>query len=257
MAGLIATLTEVMAYGPEGQGVFGGPKYAAMTIGAVDPRDPSKLYRGNVKSPILPQRTFQYWPETISDSYEIGWSFKDIPGASTALAQWASNNGRTISFEVHLHRYTRPLDSRTNKDKAMDPIKKAGPSAYPAHNVDVKNEIQYLRGYCYPTYEEIGGIKAAYPPPVTILNIPGLGLNETNGGDAIFAVMTQCDVNYLLLFADGTPRHATVSLAFRQIVQKGNAVYFKGWPNYKIDNSEQLASGGGRYQETINVGDVK
>lgn len=255
MAGFITAISEVLMYGPEGGKYAGGEKYSSISIAGVDPTDPSKMFES------LPERTLQYWPESVSDSYEIGWNFKDIPGASHALAQWASNNGRTISFDVHFHRFTRPIAHRTSAEKLKDIGDKAGPKADPSSNVDIRNEIAYLRGYCYPTYGVIGGIKGSFPPPVAILNIPGLGLNESDGSDSIFAVMTQCEVTYILCFPNGTPRHATVSLAFKQIVQKANGVEFKGWPDNYVSASqieeEKMLVGGGRKTAKLSVGNVK
>lgn len=252
MGGIVSALSEILKYGPEGGKYAGGEKYASMSIAAVDPRDPSRMFES------LPERTFQYWPESISDSYEVGWNFKDIPGASHALAQWASNNGRTISFDVHFHRFTRPIDNRTYAERAKDLTKNAGPSSDAGSNVDIRSELSYLRGYCYPTYATIGGVKGSFPPPVGILNIPGLGLNESDGSDSIFVVMTQCEITYILCFPNGVPRHATVSLSFKQIVQKSNGVYFKGWPDlYKIEKTEGLTAGGGRTIAKLDVGKVK
>lgn len=251
MAGLASALSSLFMYGPEGGRYDGGKsRYSRISIAGIDPTDPSKIFGS------LTERTFQYWPESISDSIDLGWNFKDIPGASHSLAQWSSNGGRTISFEVPLHRFTRPLSTRTSQEKVRDVIGDSGPNADSAHNVDIRNEIQYLRGYCYPTYAEIGGIKGALSPPVGILNVPNLGLNES-GGDAIFVIMTSCEVNYMLCFPDGTPRRANVSLSFKQIVQKDKKVTYKGWPDqYKIEDDEKLAKGGGHSIVNLGIGSV-
>lgn len=223
--GLIGQLIEAIMNGPEG-----ARTYAHMSIAGVDPTDPagSKL--------LLPERTFQFWPESIQDTIEVGWNFKEIPGASHALAQWAQNGGRTISFEVRLHRFMKPVGDRTVFDFILDPFNLTAPGNQwikdmRPHNVDLETEIRYLRAYCYPSYKKIEKSTAAYPPPVALLCIPGVGLNE-DGGDVILAVMTGCDVTYNLLFPNGTPRNATVALTFRQIVQKaGKGVFWKGLKN--------------------------
>ncbi len=243
--GFASTLTEVIKRGPEGQ-ESGGYHYSSMSIAGIDPRDPTKILDLNGVE-TLNERSFQYWPESISDTIDVGWNFKDIPGASHALAQWASNGGRTISFEVPMHRFIRPDDSRSTQEKLKDPFGASGPSSQTPidnrpHNVDIVNEIRFLRGFCYPLYEQIGDVYGAFPPPIAILNVPGLRLNESGDGadaDSIFAVMTGCDVTYMLSFADGTPRRANVALTFRQVVQRSEGVVYKGWGSgFKIGQGE-------------------
>jgi len=220
--GLIGQIIEAIMNGPEG-----AKTYAHMSIAGVDPTDPagSKL--------LIPERTFQYWPESIQDTIEVGWNFKEIPGASHALAQWAQNGGRTISFEVRLHRFMKPVGDRTVFDVILDPFGLTAPGNQyikdlRPHNVDLEAEIRVLRAFCYPSYGNLEGSTVAYPPPVALLCVPGVGLNE-DGGDVIMAVMTGCDVTYNLLFPNGRPRNATVALTFRQIVQKaGKGVMWRG-----------------------------
>jgi len=210
--GIIGAVVEAMMLGPEGM------DYAAMSIAGVNPID---------QSIMLPERTFQHWPETISDTIDIGWNFKDIPGASSALAQWASNAGRTITFEVHFHRFMKPVSSRSGFEKAYDLFDATTPTSQNPkdnrlYNVDVAAEIKYLRAFCYPSYKDIDSYKTSFPPPIAILAIPGLRLSDAVtglGDDVIYAVMTGCDATYTLLFPDGTPRRASVSLTFRHILQ--------------------------------------
>jgi hypothetical protein len=99
-----------------------------------------------------------------------------------------------------------------------------------------------------PDYAESGDITAAIPPPIALICAPNQGWNE-DGNDVIWAVMTQCSVNHMLAFPSGEPRLATVSLAFRQVIQwPGNGVIMKSramyaqTPNFETD----IAVGGGR-----------
>lgn len=211
--GVIGAVVEAMMNGPEGM------DYAAMSIAGVNPTD---------QSIMLPERTFQYWPESISDTIDVGWNFKDIPGMSSALAQWASNGGRTITFEAHFHRFMKPVESRSTFENVFDPVKLNSPeSEYPKdnrpYNVDVAAEIRYLRAFCYPSYKELEGYRTSYPPPIALLAVPGLRLSDSpyeNGASGVvYAVMTGCDVTYMLAFPDGTPRRASVSLTFRLVIQ--------------------------------------
>ena len=176
---------------------------------------------------VIPQQTFQWWPEVITDSISIGWSEKGIPGASHGLMQWGQNGGRSFSMTIKLTRTLRP---DIDFDGKAVPFTARGisPSGIRdlAHNVDIVRMVKYLRAYCYPQYDELNA-NLARPPVTAILHVPGLKLNE-DGSDQISAVMTVCDVSYQRLFADGTPRYAEVTLGFKQIVQDNTGVHWKG-----------------------------
>lgn len=251
--GLVSGVIEAIMNGPEG----GTP--ASFTIAGVDPLDPSKIYTNSLTgigretdAYDFSEKALQYWPETLTDSIETGWSFREIGGASHALAQWGSNNGRTITFDVELSRMMMPVRSRSRREQyyayLVDPADNAPIDNRP-FNVDIKAQIRYLRAFCYPTYGMVSDITVGYPPPVMILNVPNLGLNEA-GGDAIFCVMTGCDVVYKLAFRDGTPRRATVSIVLRQIVQNSNGIMFRGFQDanarYKFSGDEGLDRNAGR-----------
>lgn len=248
--GLVTSIVDAIMNGPE------GGEYASLTIAGVDPTDPSKIYKAGIDPGDdfdFSERALQYWPESIQDSIDVGWSFRDVGGASHALAQWTSNNGRTISFDVQLSRFMMPVKTRSAKEQFLsysDPgSNRLEERDNRPYNVDIKEQIHFLRGFCYPTYKNIENIKIAFPPPVMILNIPNFGLNEA-GGDAIFCIMTGCDVTYTLAFRDGTPRRATVSLTLRQIVQTSKGVMFKGFKEapskYSFADDEELGKSAGR-----------
>lgn len=246
--GLMANIIEAIAKGPEG-----GP-IASLTIAGIDPNDPSSIYKGDNFD--FSERALQYWPESISDTIEIGWSFKEVGGGSHSLAQWSSNGGRTISFDVRLTRFMMPENTRDglieNARAGFEAPQNQAPKDNRPHNVDIREQIRFLRGFCYPTYKEYEGVVSALPPPIMILDIPNLGLDES-GGDTIYCVMTGCDVTYNLLFRDGTPRNATVSLTLRQVIQGRGGVQFKGFGGvgnirkYSMDDrSEGLNESAGR-----------
>jgi len=205
--GVFGGIASIIMDGPTGE------KPAWMSMCGID------ALAADVGKPAIPQRAFQYWPESISDTIEIGWAFSEIPGASHALATWGSNGGRTISFEVTLSRLMKPEGDRTVMEKLFDPFGMTKGADAPGWNADVAGGIRYLRAFCYPLYTQGEAHVEAYPPPIAILHAPGLDWNE-KGGDAIFAVMTGCDVTYSLCFANGVPRLATVALTFRQVVQQ-------------------------------------
>jgi hypothetical protein len=229
MSGLVSAVIDAIKRGPEGR------EYASLTMAGLDPRDPSKIFEGDDIGVNFQERALQYWPETINDSIETGWNFKNVIGGSSALAQWASNGGRTISFNVELSRLMAPVSTRVGRDKiyggftAPNDLDKTNN----AFNVDIVEYIKFLRAFCYPTYEELGGSISAYPPPIMLLSIPNIGLNEcvddSDSGDTIYCVMTGCDVTYTLLFPNGTPRRATVALTLRQIIQTRTGIRFSGF----------------------------
>ncbi len=241
--GLVGALVEVLMEGPEGM------DYASMSIAGINPVD------GSLQ---MDERTLQYWPDTLADTIDIGWNFKDIPGASTSLAQWGANGGRTFSFEVQYHRFMKPHEPRSAFDMIRDPFGLNTPDAEylkdnRPHNVDVAAEIRYLRAMCYPTYtsskEQGVTMLTASPPPIVVLVAPGMGLSE-DGEDYVYCVMTGCDVTYTLLFPNGVPRRATVALTLRQIVQRKSGIYWAGHSDDALvqlttDMESNMAKGGG------------
>lgn len=255
MPNIITSIASAIIEGPEGMDA------SHMSMCGVNSFD------STAASPLLPERTFQYWPDTISDTVEAGWDFKQIPGTSHPIAQWTQNGSRTISFEVTLARFMKPVDKRSALEKLLDPFElttplSEGPKNLRPWNANIKGMVKYLRSFWYPLYAEIeSGYETAYPPAIAILNIPGVGLNE-DGSDSIYAVMTGCDVNYELLFPNGEPRLATVSLTFVQVVQKpGTQIFnFKGFdPDFSFDAEfgpyEDDALLGGGYSGDIGSSD--
>lgn len=238
MLGLPGRIVEAIMNGPEGR------KSATLSIAGVSPVD-GKL--------IIPERAFQFWPESVSEEPEIGWSFKEIPGASHSLAQWTQNGGRTFSFEVTFSRFMLPVDQMSMVEKALSfgGMNKPGstmPRDNQPSNVSVREQIQFLRQFYAPDYVQAGDTVAAQPPPIAVLCAPNQGWNE-DGSDVIWTVMTQCSVNHLLAFPSGEPRLATVSLAFRQVVQwPANGVVWKARSLYgSMSNVEKdIERGGGR-----------
>jgi hypothetical protein len=244
MLGLPGRIVEAIMKGPEGR------KSATLSIAGVSPVD------GTI---CIPERAFQFWPESISEEPEIGWQFKDIPGASHSLAQWTQNGGRTFSFEVVFSRFMLPLDQLGTAEKLLSlGLNKPG-STVPRNNqpmnVSVREQVQYLRQFYLPEYVQSGEVTVASPPPIAVLYAPNQGWNE-DGRDTIWAVMTQCSVNHMLAFPSGEPRLATVSLAFRQVIQwPAQGVIMKNRKMYaQVTNFESdVATGGGRTINKVTV----
>ena len=242
--GLPGAIVQAILSGPEGR------KSAALSIAGVSPVDGSL---------ILPERTFQFWPESISEDPEIGWQFKSIPGATHALAQWTQNGGRTFSFEVVFSRYMLPVEQLSSVERLLS-AGMTSPGASLPHdnrvmNISVREQVQYLRQYYLPTYVQSGEVTVASPPPIAVLCAPNMGWNE-DGRDVIWTVMTQCNVNHKLLFPSGELRLVTVSLAFRQAVQwPAHGLVMKDRNLYMQITGEEtdIILGGGRSLNDISV----
>jgi hypothetical protein len=235
--GLPGRIVQAILNGPEGRAS------ASFTIAGVNPVD------GTLE---IPERAFQFWPESISEEPEIGWSFKEIPGASHALAQWTQNGGRNISFEVVFSRFMLPVDQLSSVEKLLSMGMNTPDAEMPLDNrpmnISVREQVQYLRQYYLPNYVANGAVTTVVPPPIAMLCAPNLGWGE-DGSDVLWTVMTNCSVTHNLAFACGEPRLATVSLAFRQIVQwPAQGVILKSRKQYAdVANFETgVATDGGR-----------
>jgi len=217
---LIGALAQAIIDGPEGM----KPEY--ITIAGVNPVDPG----GDL---LLPERTLQFWPATIQDSIGIGWSKKEIPGASHALMQWGGNAGRTISFEVLVGRFMKDVSDWNVVDRIFDPFALNTPTAKAPKDNRIYNEnvvaaIKYFRAFTYPSYQQDkAGFEVSYNPPVAIVHIPNMGLGDVSEGqgispegpDTFFGVMTTCDYTIEHAFPNGKPKLARITLAFEQVVQ--------------------------------------
>lgn len=173
---------------------------------------------------VIPERAFQFWPESMTDSIEIGWNELQVPGLSHGIMQWSFNGGRTISFEVVIGRYLKHEEDAG----FLELIPDANDTENKPYNADVREAIKYLRSFCYPQYSLSDVLEE--PPPACLLHAPGMNLNE-DGRDTIWTVMTGCEVTYNRCFPSGRPRLATVSITLKQIIQSPRAVSAKGRGN--------------------------
>lgn len=165
-------------------------------------------------------RDFQFWPESISDTISVDYANKQVAGGSHALKHWVSNQGRTLSFTVML---ARDMGRQADVPALFKPVNPQSDERK-QWNRDVRQDIAWLRSFCYPTYGR-GASTVASPPPLAFLQAEGMGLAH-DGGDGIFCVMTSCTVNYVRTFENGIPRQATVDLSFDEVVQKDGLVEF-------------------------------
>jgi len=184
--------------------------------------------------------TFQYFPEEISDDKDINMQTKELAGGSLPIYQFISAGERTISFTAmfssdvdHVSQAAASssfLFSVTARDN-YERVKEAG---LERRNIDARTAITNLRAFMLPRYmTQAEGAAETKPPPRLRLFIPGSGIGVTggiseagHGPDAMFCVMTQCNVTYHKFFPSGFPRLVSVDLSFAQVPQLGNRIKF-------------------------------
>lgn len=179
---------------------------------------------------------FQYFPDTIQDTKQVNWASREVPGGSLPIYQWISSGERSISFTAWFTTDMNLANLNNGGEELFSRLKDAGALR---RNVDIRSAILILRQFMLPTYsgESEAGIQIAKAPQKLILGLPGTGIGMSGGqvgdiqenvSDQINCIMTQCDVTYEALFPNGSPRIASVSLAFSQIAQaaKSGSVIF-------------------------------
>jgi hypothetical protein len=198
----------------------------------------------NAGHPIL---RFQYFPESITDSKEVNWTPKDIPGGSLPLYQWISSGARTLSFQAV---FTTDVDfsaEALNQAEALALWGRLQASGEQGRNVDSRAAVLWLRRFMMPRYGSATqtGTPLTTAPRKLRLHIPGSGIGLAHGGlsrvhdghDFITAIMTGCQVQWVQFFPSGFPRIVEVSLSFAQVAQFQGAVYF---PSPKDDDEDKL-----------------
>ena len=197
--------------------------------------------------------SFQYFPETISDTKAVNYQGREIPGGSLPIYQWISSGERVLSFTAI---FTSDVDLLSDEE-GFTQMKQNG---LLRRNVDVRSALLWLRRFMLPSYGESAGLGTplTQAPNKLILKIPNSGIGLQGGsfaaklpdemaksfgedtdevvmGDSIAAIMTQCDITYEAFFPSGLPRIATVQLAFAQVAQFGGYVSFPRTSGY-LDN---------------------
>lgn len=178
--------------------------------------------------------SFQYWPDTISDTKAVNWSPREIPGASLPIYQWISSGERVISFTAVFTCDVDLLAPDVQSNDVRNRLKNLGEGE---RNVDIRSAFAWLRSFLIPTYSEATSginIPIAVAPRKLKLVMPGTGIGIYGGvtpayaqssslQDQITAIMTQCDLTIEASFPSGLPRIGTASLAFAQVAQIGSS----------------------------------
>jgi len=179
---------------------------------------------------------FQFFPESIQDSYQTTWNPKPVPGGSHPIYFWDTGGPRTITFtavfvnEAIKSVIDRPLTKPTGeRDNAEIKIAKDTD----IYNIDINEAVGWLRSQMRPRY--VDSRESRVKPPNRLQLVFGskepLGSGLRLGADgmkSIFCVMTACDVTYQKLHIDGTPRMVTVDLSLDEVVQDATGITFQG-----------------------------
>jgi hypothetical protein len=149
--------------------------------------------------------TFQYWPSTLQDDYQVEYAEHQIPGGSHPLYQYVGGRGRTISFQAI-------FTSEINEGRLQQVPNFSfllTPSA--RFTVNVNAALDKLRSWMRPEYTT-GDVGRAKAPEILNLVFPGTSLNGGGGtrGDSIAVILRSAPITIEAWFADGQPRIATV-----------------------------------------------
>lgn len=214
------------------------------------------------RATVAQYRRFQYYPESVADSKQVGYQPKEVPGGSLPLYQWTTSGERTISFTAFLTTdidhlvmqqtvetdqptgarqgdQTPPpgVEIRTTSisgsvNRVSERLRAAGALQ---RNPYIPAAIAWLRRFMLPRYGENVevGVPLTQPPHKLLLHLTGTQIERGGGvggfsvpGGGILCVMTTCDVNYEKFFPSGNPRKVSVDLAFAEVPQRGGAVRF-------------------------------
>ena len=186
---------------------------------------------------------FQYWPQSLSDDYQVEWAEHQVPGGSHPLYQWVGGRGRVITFQAV---FTSEVDtSRLAGGAGNNSLGATGAAAnaiatalLPSqpYTVDVAAALNRLRAWQRPEYQKGGRLGVVKPPPILTLVFPGTGLNGNS--DLISVILRSAPITIESWYPSGQPRVATVDLTFNEIVQspsgQGNttSVKFIGRDNF-------------------------
>jgi len=163
---------------------------------------------------------FQFFPESVQIDYQPRYREISIPGASHPLYQWSGGSGRSITFQAT---FTAEIDVGL---AALAPAGLSAPGLGGAftpserYTVDVRAAMALLQSYMMGDIEEDGVVLA---PRRLELYLPNSGLGGGSGDesdDNALVILRSAPYNYEGFFPSGTPRIATVSLQFNEVVQQ-------------------------------------
>ena len=193
--------------------------------GGLDTPVPSQAYNAEDNQPLY----FQYWPQTLTDDYQVEYAEHAIPGGSHPLYQWVGGRGRTLTFEaiftaeINAKRFGSVLsDGPAARSSAEGNAIANSISPSSVYTVDVAAGLARLRSWMMPKYEPGGRLGETNPPKMLTLVFPNTKLSGKGGGalsDSVSVILRSAPITYEAWFPNGEPRVATVALTFSEIVQ--------------------------------------
>ena len=194
---------------------------------------------------------FQYWPQSLTDDYQVNYAEHQIPGGSHPLYQWVSGSGRTISFEAV---FTSEIN--TNRSFAgafaglagVSSIANVSSALTPSapYTVDVSAALSRLRSFMRADYPKGGQQGLSKAPQILTLVVPGTKLNGKS--DAVNVILRSAPITIEAWFPDGQIRVASVSLTFSEIVQLPTGTSTDGsGSNVQFIGRQQFSSAGQDY----------
>jgi hypothetical protein len=196
---------------------------------------------------------FQYWPQSLSDDYQVEYAEHAIPGGSHPIYQWVGGRGRTISFEAV---FTSEVNtSRTLAGGIGDIASRAlggGGSAVTEflpsapYTVDVAAALSKIRSWMLPDYSEGGRLGETDPPKILTLVFPNTKLAGKT--DLITVILRSAPVTYESWYPNGQPRIATVQLTFNEIVQSPSGSGQSSGTKVKFIGRKDFVAGSEKYR---------
>jgi len=177
-------------------------------IGVQDPTNKAKFT----------ERSMQWFPETLQETGGAEWEEKKVPGGSHPLYNYSGGQGRSFSFT---------LVFTSDEDPDLGEVTRGKNEAYGVRNLDLREELGWVRSLCAAMYNSTEGGQRVVPPPVVKLRVDNLGWGVGNGAE-VYCLFQSYDITYEKVWSSGYPRLATVSLQCVETIQESGKIQFLG-----------------------------
>ena len=164
----------------------------------------------------------EFWPSSLSDTKDVNYEVKSIPGSSIPIRHWVSSGERRLSFTVVLVCEIDPGQNLGLSGGVAVPIvsSQLGKhiqqySSTSRGIVDIDKAARWIHSFLYPArYHRNDG--HAIPPRKIMVVFPGTQLDE-KGGRGLLGQVISCPTEIKSWFPSGAPRFATIELTIAQI----------------------------------------
>lgn len=166
----------------------------------------------------VPPLSFQYWPESLSDTKDSAWEERRIPGLSHPLYHWAQGGPRTLSFTAVFVRDNDPLEI---DEGSIDTL--VGGGADKHLNYDIEAAIDWLHSFQLPSYTDD---LEPLSPPKLLMVFQGMRLG-LDGDVGVMCHLASMDITRQSWFPSGYQRYTEVALSFVEMIQKDLRIFTK------------------------------